>query len=292
MKTRKIVTWIIVGAIALSFTGTGIYFLVKLIKDQTAEVDYSKLKDYELEDDQEQLMTRYNSTQEDDLSKVFNTCELANISINKFKEHKYYYSKTYGNASAVGINQTIRASVIKYGNNYFMENISSGLISTAKRFYQNGEIVKTYNGNNIQVERAHWDESSLEELSLVEHYEKWGKDLSRPLIYIISSKTVLNTSTTEVTQSGYVVHLDLSPEYSILRYIRQMVSISNVKNPIFESVHLDLTIDKDMNLAKMEVSESYSVVKVFRVNTTASLEETYTYDQKTKIPSLNENVNY
>lgn len=293
MKARKIVILIIVGALGLSVTGTGIYFLIRFIQGQIQSVDYSKLKDYEFEDDNEALMIRYKNSQATDLSNEFNPNEMANIAIYKFKEHDFYYSKTYGQAKGMGVTQTIRASLIKHYDDYFMENIStSPFVKTAKRFYQSGNFIKTYNGENILEDKADWDESSLEELSLDEHYEKWGKVLSRPLIYIISSKTVLNTSSTEVSENGYTVHLDLSPEYSILRYVRQMTSISDIKNPIFESVHLDLTIDKTMNLTCMNVTENYSVVKIFKIDTSATINETYTYDEEIQIPDLKTNIDY
>lgn len=294
MKSKKTVLTIIfsiLGVFALGIIGGGIFLAVKIYNDnqEEAPTDY---KDSDFEDDNDALYARYLASHDGDLTKQYKTYELANISIYKFKDHNYYYSKTYGLATSFGIDQTIRASVIKNNDSYFMENLSSGLVKTAKRFYQSNQTVSTYDGKIETSEKALWDEEPLSKLSLEEHEAQWGKELSRPLIYIISSKTVLETSTSESTENGYVVHLDLHTEFSTLRYKRQIVSISSVKKPTFKSVHLDLTMDKDMNLTKMDISEDYSVVMILETGVSATYSEYYTYDKELAIPDLKTDIEY
>ena len=202
-------------------------------------------------------------------------------------------SKQYGQVNAMGVAQTVRAASIKNKEEYFLENISaSSMVQTGKRFYQKDGKVTTYNGENVETTKAKWNETPASELSLEEHEAKWGKDLSRPLIYIISSKTSKETSNSEKTSEGYTVHLDLSPKYSVLRYVRQMVEISPVTDPVFETVQLTLHLDSNLNLLSTDVDESYSVVMVVTANSVAHLSETYTYDVETPIPALSQDLEY
>lgn len=290
---KKIIIISIIGALSLVALGVGGYFLGQWIYINNNTIDYSKLSETELEDDQVALMKKYSESVASDYTKDFKSYELANIGINKIQNHDYVVSKTIGSAKALGVDQSVRAASIKNKNEYFLENLSvSKLVQTAKRFYQKEDVVKTYNGSEIDIEKAAWNENPDSELSLKDHEAKWGKQLSRPLLYIISSKTTLDTSTATKSSDGYTVKLDLSPKYAVLRYERQIVEISPVTNPIFHKIHLTLKLDNQLNLLSYSVDESYSVVMVILVETAVKLEETYTYDVETKIPNLTEDFKY
>ena len=47
-----------------------------------------------------------------------------------------------------------------------------------------------------------------------------------------------------------------------------------------------------MNLTCMSVTENYSVVKIFKIDTSATINETYTYDEEIQIPDLKANIDY
>lgn len=284
-----IITLIAIGATLTAATVT--FFTIRAIF-ASKEVDYSSMSEEELEDDHVELMNRYRSFAGDDFSKEFTSYELVNISLEKFKEHDYISSTTVGNVKSVGLDQRVRASTIKDKNNYFMENISYGLVKTAKRFYQKDNLIKTYDGSDIDVETANWNEEDAESLSLEKHEEKWGKTLNRPNIYIISSKTVLETSKIEKRDSGYVVSLNLHPQYSVLRYVRQMVSISPITNPVFESITLTMNLNKNLDLKSMVVDEKYTVTMIIPISSVGHIEESYTYDSYKPIPDLKTNVEY
>jgi len=291
-KVHVIVS-ISVTVACLAIGGVGGYFIGKMFFPKNQAIDYSKLSIADFEDDQEALMKRYSASKANDFTKDFQPYELANISLNKFKDHDYVVSKTHGEVKAMGVDQTVRATSIKNKDEYFLENISaSSMLQTGKRFYQKGETITTYDGENVEAEKAKWKETPISELSLEEHEEKWGKQLSRPLIYIISSKTVFETSTAEKTEKGYSIRLDLSPKYSVLRYVKQMVEISPVKDPYFHSVQLNLELDNDLNLLTSEVDESYSVVMVVTAESVAHIKDVYTYDVETPVPALNDDLEY
>ena len=273
--------------------GVGGYFVGNMVFRSQNAIDYSKMNIADFEDDTESLMKKYSSAKTSDYSITFQPYELACIAIEKVKGHDYVMAQTYGEVDAMGVNQTVRATSIKNKDEYFMENISaSSMVKTAFRFYQSESKVTTYEGSNVETDKAEWKTKPYSELTTTEHEEKWGKDLSRSIIYIISSKTCFDTSKAEKTDSGYTVRLDLSPKYSVLRYVRQMLSISPIKDPIFHSVQFNLYLDKDLNLLSTEVNESYSVVMVVTAESVAHLKEYYTYDVQMNIPALNQNLEY
>ncbi len=293
VSKKHIIITVSITVLCIALGGVGGYFIGNMVFRNEQSVDYSKFKDVDFEDDHVALMKKYKSSTASDYTKVFEPYELANIATEKFKQHDYVVAKTYGQVNAMGVAQSVRATSIKHKEEYMLENISaSSMVKTAKRFYQKDGKVTTYNGENIETAKAKWNEASKNTLSIEEHEAKWGKDLSRPLIYIISSKTCKETSNSEKTNDGYVVHLDLSPKYSVLRYARQMVEISPVKDPIFETIQLTLTLDNNLNLLSTVIDESYSVVMVISANSVAHLTETYTYDVETPIPALNQDLEY
>ena len=293
VNKKQVIISVSITVLCLALGGVGGYFVGKLFFPNNAVIDYSKMKDADFEDDQVLLMKKYQSSKSDDYTAAFKPYEIANIGINKISNHDYVQVKTKGDVNAMGVNQTVRATSIKNKDEYFLENISaSSMLQTGKRFYQRGETITTYNGENVESERANWNSTPQSELSLNEHEAKWGKQLSRPLIYIISSKTSYDTSTATKTSDGYRVILDLNPKYAVLRYVRQMVEISPVKDPLFHSIQLTLNLDNDLNLLSSEVNESYSVVMVVTAESVANIKDVYTYDQATPLPSLSEDLTY
>ena len=293
-KRSRIIIAVSVTVACVVIGGIGGYFVGNMVFRSQNAIDYSKYSDLNsYEDDNEALLKKFKSSKATDYTKDFKPYEMACIAIEKIKEHDYVIAKTYGEVDAMGVNQTVRATSIKNKDEYFMENISaSSMVKTAKRFFQKDGVVKTYEGNSVKTESAEWEDNPTSELSLAEHEDKWGKDLSRSIIYIISSKTCFDTSTAEKTDKGYTLRLDLSPKYAVLRYVRQMVSISPIKDPIFHSVQFNLYLDQNLNLLSTEVNESYSVVMVVTAESVARLKEYYTYDVQTKIPGLHDNMEY
>lgn len=292
-KAKIVYSCLIVGFLAIG--GIGGYLLSKQLFKPS--IDYSSLNEDEFEDNITPLTRKLSSAKtSSDLTKTFEPVELVEIGINKISAHEYVTSKQYGlvkaKVSGVVVNQTVRASSIKNGNEYFLENISkSNMVAEGRRFYQSGDNVKTYVGSNVEIDHADWPENKSSTLSIQDHIKAWGKDLTRPLIYIVSSKTVEN-GTAEVTDNGYNVTLELNPIYSVLRYVRQMISISGVSNPVFKSITLDVELDKELNLLKVTSTENYDVDMVVTAATEATLTETFTYDSETKIPTTEENLTY
>jgi len=148
-----------------------------------------------------------------------------------------------------------------------------------------GSIVSDSNGISGEYKEK-------EELTVEEYEETWGKNLSQPVIYIISSKTTLDTSFIKTSDNGYTISLDLDPLTSVIRYSKQMIQMSSLSNaPEFTKVHVEFEVDKELNLLEMNVTEAYYVWVVGKNFTEATLNEKYTIlDSAPEIPTIDEKV--
>ena len=177
---------------------------------------------------------------------------------------------------------------------FFNESISeSAFVKVAKRFYQSNDVVDIYDGSIESDSNGISGEYQEKEEFTVEQYEEtWGKNLSQPVIYIISSKTTLETSSITTSDNGYTISLDLDPLTSVIRYSKQMIQMSSLSNaPEFTKVHVEFEVDKDLNLLEMNVTEAYYVWVVGKNFTEATLNEKYTIlDSAPEIPTIDEKI--
>lgn len=115
------------------------------------------------------------------------------------------------------------------------------------------------------------------------------------MIYIISNKTVLETSSYELNGETLKLSLDLHPIYSVMKYVKQMVMTSDLgREPTFHEVHLDLQIDKNLVLQTVDIKEVYDVQSfgVTSKNTVGELHEVRYYDLNEDIPELTQKLSY
>ncbi len=242
-----------------------------------------------IEDDDASLFKKYQECNGDYSS--LKPYEIANIGLYKASLHDSLRIVSKGDVIASGVSQTVRGYAIKNGNSYFMENISKGLISCSWRVYQE-EDVKTYPGKDIDVEKATYQEDDFNAYSLDEYISLWGKPLSRPNIYVISSDSVLSGETS-INEDRYIVELELDPNKSVVKYVKQMKVVSGLSDyPVFYNVHLTFTLDSELNLLKINTVEKYEVNKLGVHSSTGTLEDSYFYDEGIAIPQLNNPLTY
>ena len=262
-------------------------------------VDYSSLDASANEGDAAALIRRYEadkSKSATELSATYSGTELVMIAENNVGEHENTQTIGIGLVNAaMGVKQSIYSSTVKKGDTYFMENLSkSSFVACAKRFYQENDEVKTYTGEIIDEKSATWNETEDSTLTTAEHDAKWGKDLSRSSIYIVSTKTVLSEEVSE-EDGNLKVHLSLDPLNSVIRYVKQMVNVSDLSAPpAFHTVDIVYTIDQQMNLLSRDINEVYDVTSfgVVSKNTSGHLVETLYYDGDYQFPSINEHFDY
>jgi hypothetical protein len=258
---------------------------------ETTNYNYDALS---LEDNIEKTMKKYERSNNDYSS--FTPSELANIALYRYANYSNTSSVAIGSVKAAGIVQVVHSSNVKSGGAYFNESLSaSSLVQVAKRFYQTGDNVAIYNGSNLKdASIASWSENDKEDLTTSDYEEKWGRTLARPLIYVISTKTIIDSTKTINDNGDYVVSFNLDPVKSVVRYVKQMVSMSNLsKTPSFHTVNLSLTLSKDLMLKESNINETYSVYVFGNHESEASLtEKFYTKDETIQIPDLNTNCIY
>lgn len=290
-RTNHIIVTSIVCSLALmAGTGLGIFFGMKYLK-AVPNYNYSAEA---LEDDYQSLMNRYSKANGDYTN--FKGYELANIGIYKFDETTNHYSVTDGWVKATGITQTIKGTSIRQENDYFNESISaSSIVKVAKRFYQDEpNQVNLFNGSSIKNgSSATWNVTPSDVLNCEEYEDLWGKQLSRSSIYVISSKTVLDSSFSLNDEQNYVIDVELDPVLSVVRYVKQMKEMSNLERyPTFSKVHIQFILDNQLNLISRCVSEQYEVYKLGFHQSDSVINEYYYQDVEIDIPDLSTNCIY
>jgi len=294
-KKRKIV-YSVVSAVML---GGGVFAGIFLANYFTfTEVGYGTIAYAKsIEDDNEEIMTRYNakSRSASQLVSDFKPNELAGIATTKLKEKEFYHITGIGEAVAE-VSQDIHSTTIKNKDNYFVEQLSGGLISVAKRLTQQGTSANVFVGElGKDTTKGTWPSSpdkTYSELSAFE--EEWGRDLTRPDCYIVSEKTLLTDKSSAVVEGdNIVVTLGLTPIDSVIRYVRQMKMVSDLSSyPSFRSIEVKMTLDASMNILERSVVEDYTVNKIGNHDTVGKLVEKFTYEENPHIPSMKEDCVY
>ena len=254
--------------------------------------DYGAYKIEEYEEDMTALLKKYNKTSKSNYLTALKPHELANIARYKLERHEYVKSVGLGSVKASIVTQTIESYYQKSQDTYFFENISLGFKNIFKRFYQKGDMVDQYTGDG----HAEWNHEPVESLNLTQFEEKWGRNLSRSSIFIISNKTVLSDQSS-ASKAGNEIHvsLELHPITSVLRYVKQMVATSDLDAaPNFHKMHIDMVLDEDLNLLSSKTDELYDV-KSFGItakNSKGYLQETFIYDVPEELVGLDEACDY
>lgn len=259
-------------------------------------VNYDNIDELSLEDNVDSLYTRYLKTEKGKIFSSYKPYEIVNIGLMNLKNHSSFRSTDVGAVLASGITQTIYGTTIRKGSAYFNESISkSAFVKVAKRFYQDNDGIDIYDGKKVVSEKeAVWKDEVSESLSLVDFESAWGKTFSRPSIYIISSKTVLDNGTITKDGTNYVISLNLDPIKSVVRYVRQMQMMSNLdpkKLPEFYSVQINYVLNENFEMVSSVVNEKYDVWKFGKHTSKSTITTTYYYDDS-GIPDLNTNCQY
>lgn len=296
MSKKAIIITSTVGVVVVALGVVGGTFLGKMIFVE--EVDHSGINIDSLDDDRNALMSKYNANKTlsaNELIKTFKPYELVNIGLNKIDEHEHVVTIGQGDVVAMGQDQGIRAYTIKDGDNIMCESISAGILKIAKRFYQDKTNVKYYIGDCSSLTSYTFREDQLQETySISDFIDAWGKDYTRPSIYIVSSKTVTECSS-KVNEDGNIeVSLELDPFSSVARYVKQMRLMSDLqKDPNFSKLHIDYVLDKDLNLLEDTTIETYKTYYLgLWVDTTGTIVEKRYYDEGINIPAITEDCDY
>lgn len=285
-KATKIATSIVVCLSVAGGIATGYFFGRDYFRPA---FNYDQFDVDALEDDIDALYNCFQKTDASSYLSAFEGFELINIALRNFESEVNNYSIVVGDVNAAGITQTVRSFNIKNDTNLYSESIShSSLVKVAKRFYQSENAIDVFAGTKISVESASYSQDNKETFTLEEFEETYGKTFARASIYIISSKTVL--SQTVASEGDYIlVDINLDPQKSVIRYVKQMSEMSGLsKPPTFDEINITFTMDKKLNLIKSNIVEEYEVYKFGYHSSTGKMQETYHAGEYLKIPELDE----
>ena len=243
-----------------------------------------------------EILKRYEAYNGSNPTRDFQTWELINVALEKYRNCEYSYSFSKGVAKTI-VEQQVRNYQIKNGNDYFEESLSkSKMVSVAKRMYQSGigGNVKVYDGSipSNNVEEGVFSDGYSDMTS--NEYENYlGRTLDSMFIYIISEKTVEKQETKKLENGYFELNVGLSPNTSTINYQTQMKNISNLdQRPVFDNVNLTFVVDKDMMLKTLHVNETYSAKMTIEVSITNDIDTYYFPNEKMEIPSYQEKTNY
>ena len=298
-KTRKGKILGIVFAVVTPITlgvGAGIIFSKFFVAKTT---DYSGLDANSLYINMDTVLAKYQDATKSNtpVEEALASYEIVNLAYHNYAQYENSKSTTIGSAVAAIVDQSIRGCSIREGDKYFEESLSkSNMVGVASRMYQNpDDNIELHIGNPIDATTATWGNEHYE-YTYEEFTEEFGKTPSTPLIYIVSKKTVIaDSDTIEKNDDGYVISMSLNPKKSVINYVKQMKSISNLYDyPAFTEVNLTFHISNDLVIKRMDINESYYALKEANLgaDTTANVKVYYEVDGDFKIPTLDEAIEY
>ena len=292
MNKKSIVFYSIVGTLTLGVGITAGIIVGQNVFKQT--VDYSQFDTNEIEVDYSQKYEDFKQTDSSHYFSDFTPVELANITLLKLDDTDNWFARKHANVLAAGVEQTINAINIRKGDIYFEENISqSSLVKAAHRFYQENDYIDYYKGKYVSPTKANYPDSGKREYTLKEFEDEWGDTKDCICIYIISESTVLDSKIKDNGDGTHTVAMELDPTLSVIRYVKQMKMTGGLsQEPIFHTVHLELTVDDNVTLQEINIEECYDVHMVIDAkNSVGKVKQIFKYEEK-EIPEVNEEYNY
>ncbi len=298
-KSKKVLA-IVLPLIFSIGLGVGAGILInKLFLGPAVQVDYESFSSNSYEPNVDSAMAKYNAAKSNggNYQSTMSATEMVNVGYKLYENTDNRINYQYGLVDAKVVKQTIRAVSIKVGNKYFEEQISnSWAAQVAARTFQDGDQISFYRGNNGTETAAQWENQA--QVYTIENYiEDFGRAPSTAAqVFIISDRTVNYENTSIKKEDGlYKIHLDFKVPYSVLKYVCQMKSISDLaEKPSFYSLNVDYVLDSDLMILSMTTHEHYYARTKQGVGSesTGSLEVFYYTDRNPSIPNLTDNIDY
>ena len=285
-----------IGISAAAGIGTGI-----VLKKTVGPIDEMYPPGFdprEFSPDVDAIMKKYDALNDKSINGVknFSDAEVINVVLEKFRNNTNCYSLSIGNANTI-VTQTIRNAQIKNGDEYFEDQISySSMVALAKRSYQHGKDgpIDVYDGTATGPEQTSYPSSPTQIYEKQAYKDFLGKSLDEMFIYVVSDKTVLDSSRKQQGEN-VVIKMSLNPNLSTFYYKTQMLNLSGLSNlPPFSEVKLTYTFSKDLVLSHLAIDETFVATKagIPVPATTNNVIDIYYYVDYLKIPSPNEPIDF
>ena len=293
MKLGLIIALSLAGGATAIGVPTGIY-LANSLKEPT--IDYSAIETDGYNYDMAAGRAKYAACSGD-----YSTLapeDAFNISLDLLNGIEHYRTQGIGEAKALFITQEIRSTIVRDGDRYFEESLSASNSSLspscAWRMYQDEEGVSQYQGSmqSGSYEAASFNEDEGLEFNYDAYRDRMGRLISDRSIFVVSSSTVIAEESSFAKEgNGYQLKITLDPVLSVVNYVKQMVTVSNLPSaPTFNSLSIEMTLDEKLYPVTLTTEESYQADSGMGIQATVngSVTTYYDLDGEFSIPSLNE----
>ncbi|MBQ7579361.1 MAG: hypothetical protein IJT25_02380 [Clostridia bacterium] len=183
---------------------------------------------------------------------------------NLSQKSQYRVTSNGGIQPSIGSYQTIYAYREYSEGKTYLENLSNGMMPIAELLlYKDGATVESYMGKLKSSTEADFPNSPNSTFSYEDFTLKNGVKVDTPVAYVVSSRTILVESDAGVfvEPNVYEYTLVLSPETSVMNYVKQMMRTSGFADPPkFASVQITFRVDSNFNFISYTINESYTVV--------------------------------
>ena len=249
--------------------------------------DYSLYTEASLRDDMKSLSNKAQGK----LPNQFKAYEIFEIAEYRMFTHGSVYITSLGGVDTIASQKISGIKAFENGV-YFKESISKGIKNVGERLYYEGnDKVTRYEAGSVNDDMVAKYKAPTD-MTIDEFLEMNGVPADSFIAYIVSSKTVLNldTKAQQITLDdgsvGYQFELQLQPVFSVINYVKQMKSMSQLPNyPAFTDITLDVIVDEQFRFVSIEVLEHYTV-NYMGVNAkcTGTLVDAFEYGKQNIIP--------
>lgn len=281
---RKSIIILVIISLAGILTGVfvGSYFIGGYVPD------YSQYSEAMLRDDVKTLSQRA----EGKSPSQFKAYEIFEIAEYRMFTHGSVLVTSNGEVDTIA-SQTISGVKAYENGTYFKENLSKGIKNVGERTYYNegDDFVTKYEASKISSQMV-GTYKSPKNVMLNDYKNTVGVPVTSFVGYIVSSKTVLNVNDSakkvslENGETGYEFSLQLNAITSVLNYVKQMKSLSQLPDyPAFTDITLNVIVDEEFRFIQIETLEHYSVNYMgINAKCTGTLVEIYEYGKTNIIP--------
>lgn len=303
---RNLIVALIVGVVAASAgIGAGTYIASQL---KPPIVLGGSLNGADYEADMNAAWKKYNAALPNgNFVETMTPDQLINCAYGVYAKTEKHHSVSVGVSIAstlgVNVNQRICDYQVRVGDTYFEEQSSvSNLVALNYRFYEKGNETIKYWGS-----KGDYENYVPETVTNEKYREEMGSNVSRPLRYIVSEKTViygklnnetLGLETTRAKKVGdqIVVDVELHTRYAICYYGVQMKTMSNLYTlPTFDYLHLTVTMSaKDLMIDNVVIHEGYQAILSSGIGSpcTSRVKTIYYTDGDEVIPEVTDKITY
>ena len=208
----------------------------------------------------------------------------------KLSTRDYVHKLTKGTVTAAGVSQKLVSDKAYVAGEYFGEEISSGVVNLATRYYwvKGAENVSMFDGK-VSGTSANYSGAAAQTKTLDAFNSEMGVKADQFINYIVSSKTVKNQKYNGMVNGHHSFTIELDPVLAAKNYMYKVKKTSGSNEyPSFEKISFDFEIGEDWTIYSMHCRETYKVaIKFFggvKITTTGDMTDTFSYDDNFVIP--------